>query len=96
MALATPAGTPIPLAAMDTDRPGSPAAIEDLAKGGNQNPVASTNGVPLPISDRGTADSVNPGAYAAARARRGMHSVGAPAAGPRGGKLDTVGPISSK
>ena len=95
MALATPAGTPIPLDAYATDRAGSPAAIEDSAKVGHMNPVAGFAGVPLP-SDVGTPDSVNTAAYRALASRRGMHSVGAPAAAPRGGKLPTVGPISSK
>ncbi|WP_315729825.1 hypothetical protein [Bradyrhizobium sp. SZCCHNRI2010] len=87
--MASTAGTIIPLAAMD-------GAPKSMPTGGNQPPAASTAGVPLPITDRGTPAGENASAYASAIARRGMHSVGAPAKGPRGTGMEKVGPISSK
>ena len=80
---------------VDIDTPGSPAWMEDRPKSGHINPPASMAGVPLP-TDLGTPDSANPAAYRALASRRGMHSVGAPAKGPGGSKMPTVGPISNK
>jgi hypothetical protein len=79
---------------------------KSFPENGNYNMPVSSTGVPMPQDavDNDTPGSPaamedtfinNQAAYAASRGRYARHSVGAPAVGPRGSMIPTIGPISN-